>query len=147
MALASVSPVREQGRYRRGESLCRGRACAPLVSKRPWGAEGVSDGPAEKAGSPRGLRAAQLLRVRAVWITPALITSIFIALLTVFYVGSVVDPVASLRGLPVLVVNGDQGATVGSQHVNLGQDVVSALDHAPQVSGRLALDSVSLALP
>jgi YhgE/Pip-like protein len=105
----------------------------------------VSDGPAEKAGSPRGLRAAQLLRVRAVWITPALITSIFIALMTVFYVGSVVDPVASLRGLPVLVVNGDQGATVGSQHVNLGQDVVSALDRAPPVSGRLALDSVSLA--
>jgi YhgE/Pip-like protein len=105
----------------------------------------VSDGPAEEAGSPRGLHAVQLLRVRAVWITPVCITSIFIALMTVFYIGSVADPVASLRGLPVLVVNADQGATVSSQHVNLGQDVVSALDHARQVSGRLALDSVSLA--
>jgi YhgE/Pip-like protein len=105
----------------------------------------MSDGPAEKPGSPPEIRAAQLLRVRAVWITPVLITSLLIALITVIYVGSVVDPVASLRGLPVLVVNGDQGATVGSQHVNLGQEVVSALDHAPQVSGRLSLDQVSLA--
>ena len=91
------------------------------------------------------MRAAQLLRVRAVWITPLLITSILIALITVIYVGSVADPVASLRGLPVLMVNGDQGTTVGSQHVNLGQQVVSALDHSPQVSGALSLDSVSLA--
>ena len=91
------------------------------------------------------MRAAQLLRVRAVWITPLLITSILIALITVIYVGSVADPVASLRGLPVLVVNGDQGTTVGSQHVNLGQQVVSALDHSPHVSGPLSLDSVSLA--
>ena len=91
------------------------------------------------------MRAAQLLRVRAVWITPLLITSILIALITVIYVGSVADPVASLRGLPVLVVNEDQGTTVGSQHVNLGQQVVSALDHSPHVSGPLSLDSVSLA--
>lgn len=105
----------------------------------------MSDGPAEKPGDLPGMRAAQLLRVRAVWITPLLITSILIALITVIYVGSVADPVASLRGLPVLMVNGDQGTTVGSQHVNLGQQVVSALDHSPQVSGALSLDSVSLA--
>lgn len=105
----------------------------------------MSDGPAEEPGDPPGMRAAQLLRVRAVWITPLLITSILIALITVIYVGSVADPVASLRGLPVLVVNGDQGTTVGSQHVNLGQQVVSALDHSPSVSGHLSLDSVSLA--
>ena len=105
----------------------------------------MSDGPAEEPGDQPGMRAAQLLRVRAVWITPLLITSILIALITVIYVGSVADPVASLRGLPVLMVNGDQGTTVGSQHVNLGQQVVSALDHSPQVSGALSLDSVSLA--
>jgi len=45
----------------------------------------------------------------------------------------------------VLVVNGDQGTTVGSTHVNLGQEVVSALDRSPQVSGPLSLVSVSLA--
>jgi YhgE/Pip-like protein len=105
----------------------------------------VSDGPARDASSPRGLRAAQLLRVRAVWITPALITSVFIALMTVVYIGSVADPVASLRGLPVLVVNQDHGGSVGSQPVNLGQEVVSALEHAPAVSRRLALHSVTLA--
>ena len=105
----------------------------------------MSDAPAEEPADPPGLRAAQLLRARAVWITPLLITSILIALITVIYVGSVADPVASLRGLPVLVVNGDQGTTVGSQHVNLGQEVVSALDHSPHVSGPLSLVSVSLA--
>jgi YhgE/Pip-like protein len=91
------------------------------------------------------LSAAQLLRVRAVWITPLIITSVLIALIAVVYIGSVADPVASLRDLPVLVVNEDHGTTVGTQHVALGQDVVSALEHAPQVSSRLSLESVSLA--
>lgn len=105
----------------------------------------MSDGPAEEARGPHGVRARQVLRIRAVWITPALIASVFIALMALVYIGSVADPVGSLSGLPVLVVNGDQGAVAGSQHVDLGQDVVGALQHSPRVSGPLAVNSVSLA--
>jgi hypothetical protein len=56
--------------------------------------------------------------------------------MTLIYVDSVVDPVAHLHGLPVLVVNEDSGAAVGSQHVDIGRQVVSALEHSPAVSDR-----------
>ncbi len=49
--------------------------------------------------------------------------------MTVIYIGSVVDPVGHLHGLPVLVVNEDAGATVGPRHVDVGSQVVAALEH------------------
>ena len=38
-----------------------------------------------------------------------------VVLITAFYVGSVVDPLANLHGLPVTVVNQDRGAMIGTQ--------------------------------
>jgi YhgE/Pip-like protein len=51
--------------------------------------------------------------------------------------GSVVNPPAHLRGLPVAVVNQDRGATVGSQHLGVGQQVQAGLLASPQVTSRL----------
>jgi YhgE/Pip-like protein len=90
------------------------------------------------------MRASQILRQRTVWITPLVVTAIVIAIITLVYIGSVVDPLASLHDLPVLVVNQDQGALAGSEHVNLGHEVVSALNHASAVTNRLSLSSVTL---
>ena len=50
---------------------------------------------------PVGAR--QLLKARAVWIFPLFVTPIAVVLLTAFYVGSVVNPVGHLRGLPVAI--------------------------------------------
>jgi YhgE/Pip-like protein len=91
------------------------------------------------------VRASKLLRSRAVWITPLIITSVVIALISLAYMGSVVNPTAHLRHLPVLVVNEDQGADVGSEHVNLGQTVQSSLTTTSAVSSRLSLKKVTLA--
>jgi YhgE/Pip-like protein len=91
------------------------------------------------------MRASRLLRVRTLWITVIAITSVLIFLMTLIYVGSVVDPLAHLRGLPVLVVNEDAGATIGSQQIDLGRQVVSALDQSSAVSTRLSLDQVTMA--
>jgi YhgE/Pip-like protein len=80
-----------------------------------------------------------------VWITVIAITSVLIVLMTLIYVGSVVDPVDHLHGLPVLVVNEDSGATVGSRHVVIGDQVVAALNQTSAVSTRLTLDPVTIA--
>ena len=47
--------------------------------------------------------------------------------MTTFYIGSVVDPLGHLRGLPVSIVNEDSGATVGGRHVDLGAQVEAGL--------------------
>ena len=67
--------------------------------------------------------AGQLLRVRTVWTIPLMMASAVVAVMTVLYISSVVNPLAHLRGLPVAVVNEDRGATIGSQHLDVGQQV------------------------
>ncbi len=96
-------------------------------------------------GRSRGMRARQLLRIRTLWISALAITGVLIFLVTLVYIGSVVDPLDHLSGLPVLVVNDDAGATAGPTHVNLGDKVVSALRDTPAVADRLTLESSSLA--
>jgi len=64
--------------------------------------------------------------------------------MTVLYIGSVVNPLAHLRGLPVAIVNEDRGADIGSQHLQVGQQVKAGLLASPAVSGRLHLEALSL---
>ncbi len=93
----------------------------------------------------RGVRAAQLLRVRNIWLAPLLLATVFVGLMSVIYVGSVINPTGHLRGLPVLIVDTDQGAVAGGQYVNIGRSLTSALRQSPAVSSRLALRSVTSA--
>jgi YhgE/Pip-like protein len=67
-----------------------------------------------------------------------------VVLITAFYVGSVVDPLAHLHGLPVAVVNQDRGAVIGTQRINIGQQVQRGLSDSTAVSGRLALTDTTL---
>jgi YhgE/Pip-like protein len=103
--------------------------------------------PTGHGGAPRRafpVRAIDLLKVRAVWILPLILGSAVVVLITAFYVGSVVDPLAHLQGLPVAVVNQDRGAVVGTRQVNIGQEVRRGLSGSTAVSGRLALTDTSL---
>ena len=65
-------------------------------------------------------------------------------LITAFYIGSVVDPLAHLQGLPVAVVNQDRGAVIGTRQVKIGQQVQRGLSGSTAVSGRLALTDTTL---
>lgn len=65
--------------------------------------------------------------------------SIVLVLMTLFYIGSVVNPVAHLRGLPVSITNEDAGATIGSQHVDFGAQLQSGLTGSQTVSTLLSL--------
>jgi len=90
------------------------------------------------------VRASDLLKVRAVWILPLVLGSVVVVLITAFYVGSVVDPLDHLHGLPVAVVNQDRGAVIGTQRINIGQQVQRGLSDSTAVSGRLGLADTTL---
>ena len=90
------------------------------------------------------VRATKILRARAVWTIPLVLASAVVAVMTVLYIGSVVNPLAHLRGLPVAVVNQDRGAAIGSQQLQAGQQVQAGLLASPAVSGRLHLEVMSL---
>jgi YhgE/Pip-like protein len=91
------------------------------------------------------VRAPDLLKVRAIWILPLVLGSVVMVLITALYVGSVVDPLDHLHGLPVAVVNQDRGAMIGAQRINIGQEVQRGLSDSPAVSSRLGLADTTLA--
>lgn len=91
------------------------------------------------------VRAGRLLRVRAVWMVPLVLGSVVIAVMTAVYISAVADPVSHLRGLPVGLVNQDRGATVGSQHIDIGAQIASGLQASPAVSDPLNLQTKTLA--
>lgn len=99
----------------------------------------------DQSGSTPQVRASQLLKVPSVWVLPAATLSVVVFLISLIYVGSFVDPLGQLHGLPVLVVNDDRGATVGTTRLDLGQQVVGGLTHSSQVTRRLSLAVVPLA--
>jgi uncharacterized phage infection (PIP) family protein YhgE len=72
------------------------------------------------------------------------VASVVVAAITGLYIGSVVNPLVHLRGLPVAVVNQDLGATVGSHHLQVGAQVESGLLSSPAVSHWLHLEVMSL---
>jgi YhgE/Pip-like protein len=90
------------------------------------------------------VRASQILRVRKIWLIPVVIAAVFVGLMSVIYVGSVVDPTGHLHGLPVLIVNEDAGATAHGQKVDVGASVVSALTQSSDVTSRLKLRNTTL---
>ena len=101
--------------------------------------------PRRRTADPRlPVRASQLLRARRLWAIPLVMASVVVAAITGLYISSVVNPLAHLHGLPVAVVNQDQGATAGRGHVQAGAQVQAGLLASPAVSGRLDLTASTL---
>jgi len=90
------------------------------------------------------VRASQILRVRKIWLLPAVIAAVFVTLLAFVYLGAVVNPTGHLHGLPVMVVNEDQGASVHGQDVRIGASVVKGLEQSHGVASRLDLRNATL---
>jgi YhgE/Pip-like protein len=94
---------------------------------------------------PPSLRALELLGRRPVWIPPVVIGVILIGLMTVLYLGSAVDPVDHMHGLPVSLVQTDRGATVGGKRSDFGAELAEALQSSPELSSKLKIHVESLA--
>jgi YhgE/Pip-like protein len=90
------------------------------------------------------VRASGLLRARPLWIVPAISAGVAIVLMTVLYLGAIVDPAAHLHGLPALVVNEDRGAQTPRGRIDLGNQLTAGLLGTKAITSRLSLDSVSL---
>jgi ABC-type multidrug transport system permease subunit len=109
-------------------------------------AEDLASKPIRETGGPKwgSVRARNVLRVPKAWVLPLAIPIVVISLVTAIYIGSVIDPVAHLRGLPVVVVDQDSGATSPSGQVTLGPSLVHALQSSKEVTSKLALKVTTL---
>ena len=86
---------------------------------------------------PKRLRAVELLRRKPVWIAPIAIGVVLIGLMTTLYLGSAVDPIDHMHGLPVSLVQEDGG--------KLGTNLEEALFGSAEVSEKLAIHVESMA--
>jgi YhgE/Pip-like protein len=94
---------------------------------------------------PKRLRARELLRQKSVWVPPIVIGVVLIGLMTALYIGSAVDPIDHMEGLPVSLVQGDKGGEgpVGLE-LNLGNSLQRALLDSPEVSKKLSIHVESM---
>ncbi|MBS1889500.1 MAG: DUF3533 domain-containing protein [Actinobacteria bacterium] len=93
---------------------------------------------------PKRMGARDVLRQRPVWAVPIVVGSVLIGLMTALYIGSAVDPISHLHGLPVSLVQEDAGVH-GAKELDLGGDLEKALLGSPEVSEKLAIHLESLA--
>jgi YhgE/Pip-like protein len=96
---------------------------------------------------PKRLRAVDLLRRKPVWIAPIAIGVVLIGLMTTLYLGSAVDPIDHMHGLPVSLVVEDQPPTptLGGNEIDAGATLMKALLDSPEVSKKLAIHVESMA--
>ncbi|MEV4126823.1 DUF3533 domain-containing protein [Nocardia sp. NPDC049707] len=67
-------------------------------------------------------------RVRArVWLGPAVVVSLLMALLATMYLAYVVDPVKHLHGFPIALVDQDSGDVISGKPANVGKQISDAL--------------------
>ncbi len=91
---------------------------------------------------PNRLRAAELLRRKGVWIAPVAIGVVLIALMALLYLGSAVDPVDHMHGLPVSLV--EEGGAGGGGTTTLGATLEKGLLGSPEVTEKLAIHVESM---
>jgi YhgE/Pip-like protein len=75
----------------------------------------------------RQIRAGALLRRPMLWLIPSVLASLVALVLSLLYMGGVIDPNGNLHRLPVAVVNADTGAPPPGQSENLGTQVARSI--------------------
>ncbi|MFE6151329.1 YhgE/Pip domain-containing protein [Streptomyces sp. NPDC057889] len=71
-------------------------------------------------------RASALVRRPKLWLVPTILTGMLALLLSLLYMGGIVNPNRDLRNLPIALVNSDRGKPLPGQHQNLGTQVAQA---------------------
>ncbi|MFE0653916.1 YhgE/Pip domain-containing protein [Streptomyces sp. NPDC059534] len=95
-------------------------------------------GPTDPADAPGPqVRAGRLLRNAKLWLVPTVLSALVALLLSLLYMGGILNPGENLRRLPVALVDEDQGRPLPGQRENLGQQISDAI-----VSASRGKDSV-----
>ncbi|MBV6703461.1 SNG1 family protein [Kitasatospora aureofaciens] len=85
----------------------------------PTTPSGRAPGPTARAGS--------LLRHPKLWIAPSVLAGLVALLLSLLYMGGIIDPNGNLHRLPVALVDADTGAPPPGQQKNLGAQVTASV--------------------
>ncbi|WP_406452910.1 SNG1 family protein [Streptomyces sp. NBC_01622] len=77
--------------------------------------------------APTGLRATALLGRPKLWLIPTVLTGLLALLLSLLYMGGIVDPNRELHDLPIALVNSDAGKALPGQQQNLGTQIAHSI--------------------
>ncbi|KOV32924.1 YhgE/Pip domain-containing protein [Streptomyces sp. H021] len=75
--------------------------------------------------------AAALVRRPQLWLVPTILTGLLALLLSLLYMGGIVNPEAQLRDLPIALVNEDTGKPPPGQRQNLGAQITASITADP----------------
>ncbi|WKD36737.1 YhgE/Pip domain-containing protein [Streptomyces xanthophaeus] len=75
--------------------------------------------------------AAALVRRPQLWLVPTILTGLLALLLSLLYMGGIVNPNAELHDLPIALVNEDTGEPQPGQRQNLGAQITAAIAADP----------------
>ncbi|MEU4358328.1 YhgE/Pip domain-containing protein [Streptomyces virginiae] len=88
--------------------------------------------------------AAALVRRPQLWLVPTILTGLLALLLSLLYMGGIVNPGAELRDLPIALVNEDTGKPPPGQRQNLGAQIAASIAADP-AGGKADWRELSLA--
>lgn len=77
--------------------------------------------------TPVRARAAALLRRPRLWLVPTVLCALLAFLLSLLYMGGIVNPNGELHHLPIGIVNADQGRPLPGQTTNLGTQITRSV--------------------
>ncbi|MER5636031.1 DUF3533 domain-containing protein [Kitasatospora sp. NPDC002227] len=80
---------------------------------------------------PGQQRAGTLLRLPKLWIAPSVLAALVTLVLSLLYMGGIIDPNGNLHRLPVAVVDADTGPPLPGQPASLGAQVARSVVSAP----------------
>ncbi|GAA1105917.1 DUF3533 domain-containing protein [Kitasatospora arboriphila] len=104
---------------------------------------GAAEPPAAPAPPPppspsgNGATALQVLRNPRIWILPTALTGVVALLLSLLYMGGILNPRIDLHRVPVGLVSADKGATVDGKQQNLGASITASVAAAPDPDERV----------
>ncbi|NUR43944.1 MAG: DUF3533 domain-containing protein [Streptomyces sp.] len=86
-------------------------------------------GPPDPSAAPAAplARAATLLRRPKLWVVPTVLSGLLALLLSLLYMGGIVNPQGDLKDLPIALVNGDTGKPLPGQEQNLGTQITRSI--------------------
>ncbi|MEV7325378.1 DUF3533 domain-containing protein [Streptomyces sp. NPDC093970] len=99
--------------------------------------------PGHIPGVPRAT-ARQLLRKRGLWTFPALVLVVLSAVLSLSYLGGIINPAGNLHRLPLAVVDQDRAVHADGGQVHLGPRIAEGITSAPDPRGRVAWRTTNL---
>lgn len=95
----------------------------------------AADSPSDHARTAAATAtAAALLRRPKLWVVPAVLSGLLALLLSLLYMGGIVNPNGDLEDLPVALVNADTGKPLTGQKQNLGTQIARSI--AADTSGK-----------